>query len=109
MLIWWLQLTAEMSACGRMVPVASTSLYLPRDIATTVHTAFFGYIWSTSEGDYDCAASARKSNNGQNNFCVWTDGEHGVVIPPTSTADCNNLSDGRIGVIFASTSVPVQV
>jgi len=74
-----------------------------------IANGYFGYIWSTSEGDYDCAASARKSNNGQNNFCVWTDGEHGVVIPPTSTADCNNLSDGRIGVIFASTSVPVQV
>merc|ERR1712157_462607 len=39
MLIWWLQLTAETSACGQMVPMASRSLRLPRNIATTSQTA----------------------------------------------------------------------
>jgi len=62
---------------------------------------YFGYFWSASEEDYDCAPSARKSSNDQTRFCVWTDGEHGLKIPPSSIADCDHLSEGRIGLVLS--------
>jgi len=63
---------------------------------------YFGYYWSSSE-DHECAQSARKSENGETRFCVWTDGERGVTFPHSSLSDCARLSEGRIGVILGAT------
>jgi len=67
-----------------------------------INDGYFGYTWSSSEGDHDCAPSARKSATGSTNFCVWEDGSLGVSIPSGSTADCGSLSSGKIGFVFPS-------
>ncbi len=70
---------------------------------------YFGYLWPASDGDYQCAESARKSSNDVDTFCTWNDGEKGVTIPHGSSADCERLSDGRIGLILPTGSDHFQV
>lgn len=59
---------------------------------------YFGYTWDLSEGDHDCASSAQKSQTTITGFCVWQDGSGGVAFPPGSSADCDSLQQGRIGL-----------
>lgn len=61
-----------------------------------------GYTWDLSAGDFDCAASARKASSAQTRYCLWENGERGVVIPDGSAADCDSLSEGRIGFVMPS-------
>lgn len=59
-----------------------------------------GYYWEASEGDYDCAASARKTDSGSIQYCIWQDGRRGFSVPTGAKPDCDGLSAGRIGMIF---------
>jgi len=70
-----------------------------REYCTYISSGYLGYTWPSTDGDYSCAPSARKSSNGDTNFCVWEDGNLGVSIPSGSLADCDSLSQGRIGFI----------
>merc|ERR1719420_591487 len=68
-----------------------------REYCGYVSQGYMGYTWDSSAGDYSCSPSARKSSSGSTNFCVWEDGSLGVSIPSGSAADCDSLSQGRIG------------
>jgi hypothetical protein len=70
-----------------------------------IGSGYFGYTYASSEGDFACSPSARKSSNGGVTFCVWEDGTQGVKIPASASADCDNLSKGRIGFVFPSAVV----
>jgi len=59
---------------------------------------YFGYSWSN--GDYDCAPSARKAGK----FCTWEDGQKGVTIPSGASAECDKVSQGRIGLLIPRTT-----
>merc|ERR1711934_222271 len=61
----------------------------------------FGYSWS--DGDYECAPSARKAGK----FCTWEDGEKGVTIPAGSSAECDKVSQGRIALKIPRTNILV--
>jgi len=76
-----------------------------REYCGYVSQGYLGYTWDSSAGDYSCSPSARKSASGSTNFCVWEDGSLGVSIPSGSTADCDSLSEGRIGWRLPSASV----
>merc|ERR1712014_387234 len=54
-----------------------------------ISSGSFGYTWDLSAGDFNCADSARKSSSGQTQYCLWEDGQRGVVIPQGSSADCS--------------------
>jgi len=70
-----------------------------------ISSGYFGYTYEVSEGDFGCSPTARKSSNGGLLFCVWEDGSKGVQIPAGSTADCDTLSQGRIGFVLPSIEV----
>lgn len=67
-----------------------------------IANGYFGYTYQSSEGDFGCSPSARKSYNGGLVFCVWEDGAKGVTIPSGSSADCDSLAEGRIGFVLPS-------
>jgi len=71
-----------------------------REYCTYISSGYVGYTWPSTDGDYACSPSARKSANGDTNFCVWEDGSLGVSIPSGSVADCGSLSQGRIGFVL---------
>ena len=79
------------------------------DCCDCIGSGYFGCTWPTSDSDYECAASARKSSNGQTAFCVWTDGAQGITIPYASSADCGRLSEGRICLILPKTLFQIHV
>jgi len=83
------------SGVGGLVIPSSASEY-----CDYISNGYFGYTWPSSDGDYSCSPSARKSSNGDTNFCVWRDGQIGVSIPSGSSADCDSLSQGRIGFVL---------
>lgn len=67
-----------------------------------IASGYFGYTYASSEGDFACSPTARRSSNGGLTFCVWEDGSRGVKIPTGSSADCDSLSEGRIGFVYQS-------
>lgn len=71
-----------------------------RQYCDYISDGYVGYTWPKSDGDHDCSPSARKSSNSDTNFCVWEDGALGVSIPSGATADCDSLSQGRIGFVL---------
>lgn len=70
----------------------------PRQYCDYFDQGYFGYTWDLTEGDHDCAGSAQKSQTATTGFCVWQDGSSGVAFPPGSSADCDSLGQGRIGL-----------
>lgn len=62
-------------------------------------SGYLGYYWDHSRGDYDCAASARKTMSGSSSYCLWQDGVNGFHVPSGAVADCNNLANGMIGLV----------
>lgn len=73
-----------------------------RQYCDYIADGYFGYTFQSSEGDFGCSPTARKSSNGGTIFCVWEDGAKDVHIPAGSSADCDSLSDGRIGFLLPS-------
>merc|ERR1712166_1353833 len=71
-----------------------------REYCDYISSGYLGYTWPSSDGDYSCSPSARKSSNGDTHFCVWEDGQIGVSIPSGSSADCDSLSQGSIGFVI---------
>lgn len=65
-----------------------------------ISSGSFGYTWDSATGDFNCAASARKSSSGQTQYCLWENGQRGLVIPDGSSADCDSLSEGCIGFVM---------
>ena len=90
-------------AHGLTIPASAT------EYCDYIADGYFGYLWPASDGDYQCAESARKSSNDVDTFCTWNDGEKGIAIPHGSSADCGRLSDGRIGLILPTGSDHFQV
>jgi len=71
-----------------------------REYCDYISNGYFGYTWPSSDGDYSCATTARRSSNADTTFCVWEDGLAGVTIPQGSSADCDSLPEGRIGFVL---------
>lgn len=62
-------------------------------------SGYLGYYWPIGTGDYECAASARKTLSDSSTFCLWQDGYNGFSVPSGAVADCDNLSRGIIGLV----------
>jgi len=98
---------AQTTSTGDAVECSWTSgvggLTIPssaREYCDYISTGYLGYTWPTSDGDYACSPSARKSTTGDTNFFVWEDGALGVSIPSGSSADCDSLPQGHIGFVL---------
>lgn len=62
-------------------------------------SGYLGYYWDSSSGDYDCAASARKTTSDSSTFCLWQDGFNGFSVPTGAVADCDHMAQGIIGLV----------
>lgn len=62
-------------------------------------SGYLGYYWDNSSGDYDCAASARKTTSDSSTFCLWQDGVNGFSVPSGAVADCDHVTEGTIGLV----------
>eukprot|EP01065_Artemidia_motanka_P023542 TRINITY_DN2817_c0_g1_i1.p1 TRINITY_DN2817_c0_g1~~TRINITY_DN2817_c0_g1_i1.p1 ORF type:complete len:787 (+),score=161.39 TRINITY_DN2817_c0_g1_i1:52-2361(+) len=60
-------------------------------------TGYFGYLWSTSRGDYPCPTAGHSSESPDDHFCVFDNRKKGVNWPSSATADCTRLKEGVLG------------